>query len=429
VKQELARKIIDYLARSGMCKDPTWLAGLKRRQWEQVIQWLDEGGLTLFWWNRCKTTGSEALVPAEVRAQLDRNLLDNALRVAAMAEEFDSINRRFEELGVRYVALKGFALIPAYFPDAALRTSYDYDYLVSPDSMERAAKALISVGYHRTPVRTAHHVKYAPVGWTACPPPGRDRLYSRQFRRTVELHPRLWNLESLGIRMALPEKPWERRQQRTSRGLRFYGLWEEDELTYQVLHVFWHILNCWCRLGSLFEIAYFLDQRAGDSVFWEQFWVYLGNYPPLPRLAGAVFQLAAGLFGAAVPEAVRTESLQSPPDSLALWVERYGRAAALNNFARDKHSSLFLLREFIEIGDEAAWRHVRGQRLFPLHLPGRTAKAPLGGVSAGLKSAWKQRVYIAERLAHHLKAAILYSWHSPRWKRMRGERRGTGATS
>ena len=142
-----------------------------------------------------------------------------------------------------------------------------------------------------------------------------------------------------------------------------------------------------------------------------------------------MFPLAAGLFGAPVSEAVERKILRPPSDPLTLWVERYGRISALNNFADGKHSSLFLHREFIEIGDEAAWRNIRRQRVFPVHLPGRMARAPIRGVSAGLKATWKQRVYIAERPAHHLKAAILYSWHSHRWKRMRGKKRGTGASS
>jgi hypothetical protein len=427
VKQEVARHIIDCLTLSGGRGDLSPLARLSQRRWEQAIQWLDNGGLTLFWWNRCKTSGNEGLVPAEFRAQLDRNLLDNASRAAGMAEEFNSINCCFDDFGVRYVAFKGLTLIPAYCPDASLRTTYDYDYLLPPDSMPRADEALISVGYHRSPEPATHHVVYAPVARTACLPASRDRLFSRQFRRKVELHTRLWSFGSLGIKMALPQNPWERRYLRTWRDVRFYGLGGEEELAYQVLHVFYQILSNWCRLGWLFDVAYFLNQRGGDSAFWERFCGYVGDYPPLARVAGVVFRLAADLFGAAVPGTVERGILRSLPDSLTLWVEQYGRNSALKNFAEDKHSPLFLQREFVGIEEEAAWRNALKRRLLPLHAPNRRSRDPNRGFSADLEASWKQAVYIAKRLVHHLKAPVVYGWHSHRWKRMRGKKRGTGS--
>jgi hypothetical protein len=203
---------------------------------------------------------------------------------------------------------------------------------------------------------------------------------------------------------------------RNWQGLRFYSLSEEDELIFQVLHAFRHILECWCRLYSFLEIAYFLEHRRADSVFWQRFGERIRISPLLPEMVGVVFSLAAGLFGAAVPNAIDADVIRTKPDSLALWVNRYGYDSALSNFAGNKYS-LLLYREFVP--DDATWREIRRRRLFPLHRPTRAAQASTPGISARLAAGCKQGSYVARRLLHHLIAAAQYAFESIQWERIR----------
>jgi hypothetical protein len=113
---------------------------------------------------------------------------------------------------------------------------------------------------------------------------------------------------------------------------------------------------------------------------------------------------------------VARSTTQRLPTPLALWVEHYGLASALKNFSENKFS-LFLHREFIP--DNASWREMRRIRLFPLQRPNLAAQASRPGSLTRLAASWRQGVYVAGRLAHHLMTAVQYGWESSRWQRLR----------
>ena len=141
------RALESYQAGTGRPPDPSRLASFKTDDWERSFEWLQLSGLALLFWDRLKRSGAENILPRHVGARLARNAANNQVRVGEMWREFVSINERLESAGVSYAALKGFPLVPDYFPDPSLRSFTDYDYLLSYDSIERAGQALESAGY------------------------------------------------------------------------------------------------------------------------------------------------------------------------------------------------------------------------------------------------------------------------------------------
>ena len=421
MKRDLARAITDYLAVSGSPGEHvTKLENFDREDWQRSLGWLDQTGLALWLWDRLKVSGTQDAVPPEIDARLERNVADHASRVAAMAEEFDSINRLFEADGIEYVVLKGFALAPEYTPDARLRPAYDYDYLVLPQSMERVSHALGNGGYIRRQERVDHPVVYVHAARMPRTPSRRDDLYSVNLPRSVEIHTRLWEPEALRIPLPLPDDCLARKRPRSWQGLLFYSLSEEDELLFQVLHAFRHIVECWCRLYIFLEIAHFLERRESDLAFWQRFVDRVRVSPRLPEMVGVVFSLAARLFGAPIPAAIAAGVLPNMRHPLLLWVKRYGCDSALANFTGNKYS-LLLYREFVP--DVAVWREIQRRRLFPLQRPNRVGGGRTSGISARLFAGWKQSAYVARRLSHHLIAAAQYEWESIQWERIRIARR------
>jgi len=421
VKRDLARAITDYLAVSGSPGEHvTKLANCDREHWQHSLEWLDQTGLALWLWDRLKVSGAQDAVPSEIGARLERNMADHGSRVAAMAEEFDSINRLFEADGIEYVVLKGFALAPEYTPDARLRPAYDYDYLVLPQSMERVSHALGNGGYIRRQARVDHPVVYVHSARLPRTPSRRDDLYSANLPRCVEIHTRLWEPKALRIPLPLPDDFLARKRSRSWQGLRFYSLSEEDELLFQVLHAFRHIVECWCRLHTFLEIAHFLERRQSDLAFWQRLVDRVRVSPRLPEMVGVVFSLAARLFGAPIPAAIAAGVLPNMRHPLLLWVKRYGCDSALANFTGNKYS-LLLYREFVP--DVAVWREIQRRRLFPLQRPNRVGGGRTSGISARLFAGWKQSAYVARRLSHHLIAAAQYEWESIQWERIRIARR------
>lgn len=417
MKQALAAELVDFLGVSG---EPDREASrgwrtLGRREWEAALEWLDLSGLALLFWERLKERGAEDAVPGEVGEELARSLDDHRQRITSMTAEFNAINQCFEKAGIRYAALKGLALIPDYCPDAVLRTTYDYDYLVSPLDVGRAEQALAAAGWVRKKERVDHPLVYF---HTTCPirtPAGRADLYSPGFPRTIELHHHLWE-SGLGISADLPADMLASSRMRSGQGLRFSVLAGEDELMFQVLHAFRHILYNWCRLCSLHDIAYFVENRSSDAALWERFEKRISGREPLAQMAGVVFLLAAKLFRGSIPARIRTQTVDPLPSALTLWVERYGRRSALDNFSRNKFG-LFLHREFVR--DPAVWRQVRRKLLFPIQRPNQAAVAGTDQLSARLSTAWKQALYGGKRVVHHSMAALRYGCESYRWQRLR----------
>ena len=419
MRQSLAGEIVRFLGvSSGACnlETPSRWSTLSRRQWDRVLDWLDLSGLALLFWSRLEDAGAEGAVPGEVGEELARSLDDHRQRITSMTAEFNAINQCFERAGIRYAALKGFALIPDYCPDAALRTTYDHDYLVSPDNVDRAEQALAAAGWVRKQERVDHPLVYFHAASPVWSPIERDDLYSPSFPRTIELHHCLWESEGLGICADLPEDMLASSRVRSGQGLRFSVLAEEDELMFQVLHAFRHILYNWCRLCSLRDVAYFLENRSWDAAFWERFSNRISGREPLPEITGVVFLLATELFGASIPPRIGAETVETLPRALALWVEQYGRDSALDNFSRNKFG-LFLHREFVH--DPAVWRRVRRKLLFPMQRPNKAAVAGTTQLSARLSAAWKQALYGGKRVVHHLMAALRYGCESYRWQRLR----------
>lgn len=402
------------------------LPGASLRDWDHALEWLDHSGLALLFWSRLKELGEESTIPLKIGDRLEQNLEDHRARVVAMAEEFDSINRCFERANVKYAALKGLTIIPEYCSNIFLRTTYDYDYLLPRDSVEVAESALRAAGYVRKEDSEDHPIVYFHNARPPRSPLGRNDLYSATFPRTIELHYLFWDDGPLKIPLALPGNPLAHIElrhlspmtnpsgQMPRQPIQFYALSDVDELAFQILHVFRHILHGWCRLYSLLDIAYFLNHRGLDAAFWNRFLHRLRCSRPLSEIAGVVFLLAAGVFGATIPEPVSVEIVRSLRRPLVLWVERYGQDSALSNFSDNKFS-LFLHREFIQ--DRAAWDEIRRTRLFPAHRPNHVLRGEGTGVAFPLAASWTQGRYVVQRLRHHLMAAARYGLESPRWHR------------
>lgn len=417
-----AAEVVECLRVSGSPRIDSNRLAISRHQWKQALEWLDHSGIALLFWKRIKELGEVSAIPPGIGECLERNLADHRLRLAEMVAEFDSINQGFEGAGLKYAAMKGLALPSDYCPDILLRTTYDYDYLLPRESMQTAETVLKAAGYIRKDDPEEHPIVYfhkdRPVRTPLC----RDDLYSPAFPRAVELHYLFWDAGPVGIPLKLAFDPLDELELRHfpaypdfQRRVYFYALSEVNDLIFETLHAFRHILHGWCRLRSLLDIACFLDHRASDDVFWRHFLERLKPSPALADIAGLVFLLSSSLFGAEVPHFVASRTSSCLRRPLVSWVNRYGKSSALQNFSDNKFS-LFLHREFI--GDDATWRAIERGRLFPAHRPNQAVHSAGGSLPSRVSAKWRQAVYVSRRLKHHVAAAARYKLESRRWNRI-----------
>jgi hypothetical protein len=393
------------------------LRSVSARDWEASLHWLNLSGIALTFWDRVQQHGAESVIPPQVRASLTENLVEHRRRVSSMMPEFNALNERFERAGIDYTVWKGFALIPEYCPDAGLRPSYDYDYVISQDAWQRAQDLLDAAGYARKSDPALQvHATFVPRQPAASSLRSPRALYAEALPRKVELHLQPWDDNAHRISIRLPERPLSRKIRRHWQGLSFYALDEQDAFVFQMVHAFQHILHNWCRLGWLLEIAYFLRSRSTDSTFWTRLDTHLAGREPLREIVALVISLAARLYHASLPAPIEDRILTAMRAQVALWVDRYGLSAAVDNFAENKYT-LFLYREFVK--NEAAWREVRRRSLLPVHRPNRVAEADPSGIARRLPPKWKQAWYVMRRLTHHSLSGAGYAFESLRWTRLR----------
>ena len=418
MNRPLAQCIVEALCVSGSSEDClARLGSFGLGDWQRTLPWLDDSGLALYLLERISHSEFHNAFPVRIEARLRRNLASNQQRVAEMKREFASLNLGLEAAGVEYAVLKGFALAPDYCPDAALRTQYDYDYLVHPKSVKIAQQTLRAAGYSQK----IKSPGFQPAGESlfanqplSLPLPDHD-FYSVNIPRAVELHVSLWQTERDMIGLEAPEDALDRKRTGSWDSLRFPVLAEDDGLIFQSLHAFQHLLSYWCRPSWFLEIAHFMAKRRSDEAFWEQFRSRVNNRRCLPEIVALVFSMAETLFGAPVPAQVRTWLAANLPSALSLWVRRYGRKCALAGFPGSK-LTLFVHREFIH--DPAIWKKVQRGRLLPFHRPAHVTEPGNPSLTSHWKASWDQWRFVLRRFQFHLGALLSYGWELPRWKRI-----------
>lgn len=394
--------------------------------WRSSLAWLDSSGLSLYFWQRVTELGWQQLLPPPTRLCLDDRRSENSRRTSAMYEEFARCIRLFDKAGARHAVLKGPALVPEYCSDLSLRLQYDHDFLVNPHSLASIEKVLHGAGYHRKSLREHDRVVYAPP----FPPrrgfPAPSDCYSAGLPRSVELHLKLWDPDEEKIPLSMPEDLLARSSTHTRAGLGFPVLSDEDMLLFAALHAFRHILHNWCRLSVLLEIAHFLQGRRENELFWLRFKARVDQHLRLRQITGVIFTLAARLFNSPYPPRGIEPSWFCLTSELELWIARYGKESALQNFSSDK-LSLLLFQQFV--ADRAGWREIRNRRLFPLHGSHCLRPTQTGHRRPSTLEVCGQAAPILRRLLFHLRTALRYAWEIPKWERLvrraRAQRPGT----
>ncbi len=322
-----------------------------------------------------------------------------------MRQEFAATNRLFRRHDIPFAVLKGFSLYPLFCPDLGMRVTYDFDYLIPASARESARRVLLQAGYRLRREDSGHGETYWCPG-AGAPPPGGARLFAPGMPRSVEVHTQLWNPTEDGVGIPALRDAFERRRRVVWNDLEFEVLAPGDALIFQTLHIFRHILHNWCRLAWLLELAWFFERGREEAVAaaGHPAWAHT----QLAEAAGAVFLLSERLFEADLPPGLRSATVGQLRPATAIWVQRLGVGAALDNFSANK-DGLLLHRHFVT--DARVWSGLRRRRLCPRHRPHRGHAAARPGRWSAATSA----VHVLRRLGFHLHAAVRYGWAAGRW--------------
>ena len=380
------------------------------RDWQKTLWWLSGSGLPHYFLARLRRVHREYVLPPAILCNLSQNFCANQLRVKVMAEEFVTLNRRLNEGGVPYAAMRGFELAPEYCPVLSLRTWYAHEYFVPDDAVREASKILEQAGYPFRRTGPRGELIFSVDGLQT--PSRLEDTYTAAFPRMVVLHWQVWDRNGTGINVTQPIDVLQRLVTHRSQGGSFPTLSENDLLAFTLMDTFVRVLGYWCKLSWFFELSNFLQVRYADANFWEGFYARIAEYGKLPEIADFVFLLCSNLFEVELPEAVGMRVSGLKP-ALILWTHRYGKEWALSKYPGSK---LSLLVQHEMIDDRETWKGIRRRKLLPF-LPGR---AVLHENLATTNHERRRRTLsqVVDRIRFHGPATLAYLRQLPRWKRL-----------
>jgi hypothetical protein len=415
-------KVVQFLAFSGSGPGVQALKSINSRQWKGTVQWLNDSGLAFYFLQKLRTQNATGLIPKALLARLAADFAANQERMADLADHMRRINEQFQQAGLRFAVLKGFSLVPEYCPDISLRQQGDFDYLIDEQSLDAARRILAEMGYLSKHTRSSKESLFFMPG-TIARSRGSEQ-YSPRAPHAVELHLDIWDGELLRLPSVARLFTAKRVVIHELEGSRFPALDDADAFLIQVLHAMSHIFSDWIKVGSLFEIAWFLNRRAQDGGLWEKIEQRVGGNAVLRELVVVVSESAAKLFGAPLPELVRTWHVQLRPGA-RVWIDRYCCKWALSElpvheirlFATSK-LSVFLHQQYrgepIQPADgsppPSAWR--------PTWIAFAVRKNP----SLILNAEWWKRHKLPRRCVYYGFAWLRYVCEMPRWWWLNGMR-------
>ncbi|HXB70011.1 MAG TPA: MFS transporter [Candidatus Acidoferrales bacterium] len=394
------------------------LASLEERGWGEALDFADRSQLTLVL--RGVTLHGVAL-PGEARAampeavgeRLDRNAKDNLERLRRTEELYRAIAERFGAAGIPFLALKGLTQCQWVGVPPETRAQYDIDILTPREALDAARDVLLALGFEPIEDMEKFPTDHLPAmvrktGWE-----WRGNIFDPEMPLTVEPHFRFWNPGTERLRAPGVEEFWSRRLTSQIAGTALGVLHPADALGYSALHLLRHILQGSARPFHVYELARFLDARAGDDAFWEE-WRGL-HAPEMRRLEAVGFQFASAWFGC-LAGPVAQEEMDRLPASTRAWFEDFALAPVSGLFTPSK-AELWL--HISLLNRPADIFSVARRRLLPLNLPG-----PVDAIHIpASQMTWRRRMlkgkrraaFIASRLRHHTAALWPTAASGARW--------------
>lgn len=416
MKRVLAEGIVTFLSFSNQNSQASpAIEKFTRHDWNCVRRWMDDSGLAFYFLQRLIDRNATRLVPAWFLSRLQRNFSSNQARVDDMSTRFQSINKGFDEAGVRYAVVKGFSLVPEFCPDAALRHQADLDYLIDPQSLPAAQRVLVGAGYEPKDSISTKESTFISPGAKAS---RNDLQYSPAAGHAVELHTDIWDGEMYGLQQIPQLFQVDRAGMHHWNGPAFFALSDVDTFLLEILHACHHLFGHWIRMSCLFEIGYFLNRHASDAGLWSKVERRVQDNAVVRELVVVVAQLVQQLFAPSLPPLIFDWATRVRPP-IRVWIENYARSWAfcelpVHEFTLFPGSKLvlFLQQQFTNERIASAFDPHNPAKQAPLsNLAQLARRKPLWLPHAG----WLKRKHLLHRSIYYVLAQARYFCEIPRW--------------
>jgi hypothetical protein len=381
-----------------------FLHTLNAKEWKKLLHWLDVSGLALYFLDRMTEINQRSSLPASVLNRLERSLEENRERTYGLSEESARLQQGFQSAGVSYAVMKGLSLCPESVPGLELRHQFDLDFLIAGSDAPAAKEILGQRGYTLFAIsgRSWEFKK----GQT--PRVGPKDLYRDLPYRGVELH----------LEVSTPGSPTrlDRRVAREIRGSIMPVLSPVDLFVGQALHASKDIASPFLRSSHLLEFYRHVLARRDDISFWEKLHLHAREDQRACVAIGIATYLAVSVWGNFAPQALTSWTVEQLPPSVRLWLDLYGRAAALQVPPGNKRY-LWLRDELAATGNVAG---ALRKALRSVSLPREVIQATPGETFSTRVARHRVQIrFVASRVRFHVMEGIRLLVESRRWNTLR----------
>ena len=402
------QKILRFLTTDSLAL----FTGVSEETWQRNLRWLDRSGLALPLAARFEALRPGATVPARVRAELQRRLLDNHSRMERMLAFLHDATQALNAAGVHYCCVKGFSLIPDCFDGMRERHQVDLDFLIAPKNVNSACSAIEALGYRMQRFSASGEMRFIKPWKRHIGANG--YLYQLPEAPPIEFHTRLWEAEPDEIEFQSLSMYPDQAEVHEVCGVEFPRLRPAYHFVYLLLHIFRHLLGSWTRLLGLWEVATFIRARRDCDELWEEAARLIGNDRRLASVCALVLGLVDVAFPPDMPEALREIYAGNLSSDSALWLDRCATAWLLADPPGNK-LNLLVQKQFWT--DRDIWRRYLRRRLLPLRTPPRLSDEAVQPARIALVYRAEELLYQATRTWYHLKSDFTYLAALTRWTR------------
>jgi len=374
------------------------------KEWEMLLRWLDVSGLALYFLDRMTEIGQRSSLPGFVASRLQRCLDENRQRTLGLLEESANLQHEFRLADLSYAVMKGISFHPVVVPRPELRHQFDLDFLIASSNATAARQILERHGYTLFAVSgTCWEFKKGQTPHVAAKDLYRDLPY-----RGVELH--------LDSDTAVRPTRLGRAVFREIHGAMMPVLSPVDLLLGQMVHASKDIASPFFRASHLLEVYRHVLARRGDDDFWQELRVSVAEDQRACLLIGIAIYLATSIWGDFAPSALTSWTMEKLPPAIRLWLDLYGRTAAVQLPPGSKRY-LWLLHEM----DIAVGKPVGSSRSFSfLRMPRAVIQAAPGETLSTRAARYRVQVrFLVSRVRFHFIEGLRFVIESRRWRRLR----------
>ena len=389
------------------------LQSIPEHRWPALLGITDRAHLTLAVAARCRE-----LLPASVRARVERNLVGNAGRYARLIATSREISVAFGAAGVEFVFLKGLTHRPYFTDQSQHRPQYDVDLYCPVASLAVARQVIDKLGFKPLPNRREGPVDHLPTmvrrtGWR-----WRGDYFDPEQPFSIELHFRFWDPAAEGIPVDGLDDFWRRRTIRNIGPCEIPALGLPDTLSFAALHLLRHLLRGDLRPHHAYELAHFLERSAGDSAFWSE---WQSTTPISSQALQAIpFRLAMEWFHCR-PHPVALSLARRLPAAATTWFNLFALSPILALTHPNKDE---LLLHLALVSDSHARRAIALRRLLPPRVPRVTLDAYVRSDNSWIRVKRRayQLVFMVSRLLYHIRTVLPFAGSTFKWWLARRQR-------